>query len=301
MYIQCISFSVLGYLSAYLWNGYSKITGIMFPLNQFGQKVLNRRRVVNRVLNSIAKQPNSPVSKGMPQSIYISGCRGSGKTSLLMLLAEALTKEEYEVYFFKSANVSEANTQAVESLLQESNKNGSGQIKKIAILLDEVSPNTRSDIFVATLKGGYPNLVVIGAGLSRFYKSYYTAMFRDALRMNDIVLKENDEDFLDLIEHCNSLKVTTPKVTEIICKTILKRCGGHVFPTVAFIQHYFSDTEGKIHIKDEKDFIKHFDGPSLLQSDTYKEVVERCFDATHDEGVCKIVDRVLSGRAGASG
>lgn len=40
---------------------------------------------------------------GTSPSVYVSGCKGSGKTCVLNLLARSLKKDGYNVYFFEPA------------------------------------------------------------------------------------------------------------------------------------------------------------------------------------------------------
>ena len=69
------------------------------------------------------------------QSVYLAGCRGSGKTSLEMLLAKDFKAKGYEVYFFKSASdIPQGAGLAFEALLKD-------KTKMFAVLIDEVASN----------------------------------------------------------------------------------------------------------------------------------------------------------------
>ena len=77
---------------------FSQDRGGYFLLNGFGKYVLKRRRIINEVFGEIRRQLES--QPGDSVSIYLSGCRGMGKTSDLMLIAKELSSKGWEVYFF---------------------------------------------------------------------------------------------------------------------------------------------------------------------------------------------------------
>jgi len=75
----------------------------MFPRNQFGTYILPRKRLLKNVFDKITSF-RAADELTASQSIYLAGCMGMGKTCLLMLLAQDLTRKNYEVYYFKSAS-----------------------------------------------------------------------------------------------------------------------------------------------------------------------------------------------------
>jgi energy-coupling factor transporter ATP-binding protein EcfA2 len=259
----------------------------MFPENHFGQYVLTRDRVVKNIKEEIAIQLS--LGLGGSQSVYLSGCRGSGKTSLLNLLARAFKAEDYEVYFFLSAvDIPQDAYLAFMTLLED-------KTKKVAVLIDEVASNPVSGLFTALLKGPYPHLVTIGAAVPRFIPGH-AARFNCVLRMTDLVLREEDEDFQKLTKYCEGLQVTTPEMTQMICKYLLKQCGGHAFPTLAFIEHCFCGGVSKDTLSTLENFHRYFFGPDFIQSQFYLSVRGRCFDQLLDKDTEMVAFRVLGGK-----
>jgi hypothetical protein len=117
----------------------------MFPTNYFGQYILKRKRVIQKVKDFIESQ--KILNPGEATSVYIGGCRGSGKTSLQMLLASSYKAEGYEVYFFKDAqDIPQGASLAFSSLLED-------KTKKISVLIDEVANHPNSSLFTELLKG----------------------------------------------------------------------------------------------------------------------------------------------------
>ena len=289
-------------LSQYLWKKLPIVkSSYMFPCTLFGSKILDRKRVVSNIFQSLADQKIT--RNDMPQSIHISGCRGSGKTNLLMLMAEQLARSGYEVYFFSDASFCtiEICREFQEILTEQLDLDEPAEKKrKIAVLIDEITPSTSSAIFTTLLKSTHPNLVVLGACVPKFQKTGHTAKFRHQFRMLDIVLKEDDDDFRSLIEDCKQMNVTTPQSTEFLCNSILNECGGHVFPTVAFIERCFRDEEMKRVLQDNSELLATKDARILdkvVYNNSFSDevVINRCFDLIDDHLTYQIVDRVLSG------
>ena len=258
----------------------------MFPPNQFGQYILKRERVLKNVKDEISSQQRW---HDQTQSVYLSGCRGSGKTSLAILLAKDFKAEGYEVYFFKSArDVPQNASLAFKALLKD-------KTKMVAVFIDEVASDPEAGLFTTLLKGGYPHLVVIGLAVPRFISTGTTAKFVSVLRMTDLVLESEDDDFQGLMEYCAGLKATTPELTQSICRYLLKQCGGHTFPTLAFIEHFFTCYDTKGFLVSMEGFQKYFSGPDFACSPFYKGVRGRCFDELLDAETEKMAFRVLGG------
>ena len=254
-------------LSKYLWKDVEPVADILFPKYLIGQYVLNRDRVVKKVKDLIALQKS--VFPGDHASVYLAGCRGSGKTCLQMLLARSLKADGYEVYFFDSAaRIPNGVSFAFESLLSDKSK-------KVAVLIDEVASNPYSELFYTLLKRVNPNLVTIGTSVSLFTPT--TELFKSILRMTDLVLKKEDEDFQELVQYCVGLKATTPELTQTICEYLLERCGGLTFPTLTFIEHFFTRDDSKRFLVSEEVFYRYFCGPDFARSYFYESVRDRCF------------------------
>lgn len=278
-------------LRSFLWKETQAVTNVMFPEHWFGQYVLKRDGVVKRVKEAIALQ--LALRPEASQSVYLSGCRGSGKTSLLILLARALTAEGYEVYFFRSArDIPQRASLAFEALLENNTK-------KVAVLIDEVTADPDAGLFITLLKNNYPHLVTIGAAVPNFFRTGLSSVFKTALRMTDLVLKEDDGDFQELIKHCEGLKATKPEPTRVICKYLLKQCGGHTFPTLAFIEHFFTRDDAKGYLSSLEEFRRYFCGADFAQSSFYKSVRDRCFVQLLDAETERVAFRVLGGQVEA--
>ena len=272
-------------VSEFLWNDTKPVANSLFPENQLGQYVLKRDRVVKKVKDAMVSQRT--LRPEASQSVYLSGCRGSGKTSLLALLARSFKAEGYEVYFFNSAQrIPQHACSVFEALLADNTK-------KVAVLIDEVASNPDSALFITLLKGSYPHLVTIGAAVPSYIPTRLTAVFKEVLRMTDLVLKEEDEDFQELVQYCVGLKATTPELTETVCVYLLRQCGGHTFPTLAFIEHFFTCDSMKNFLVCEEEFYRYFCGQEFSSSMFYKSVRDRCFQQILDAEIEKIVFRIL--------
>lgn len=275
-------------LPKFLWKDAQPVASELFPENQFGQYVLTRERVMKKVKEAMASQLS--LRPGASQSVYLSGCRGSGKTSLQMLLAKSLKAEGYEVYFFESAqDIPQGASLAFKAMLED-------KTKMVAVLIDEVATNPESGLFTALLKGAYPHLVTIGSSVPRFIPSGLTASFKSVLRMTDLVLREDDDDFQKLVQYCVGLKATTRELTQIICKHLLKLCGGHTFPTLAFIEHFFTHDDAREFLVSEEAFYQYICGPDFARSPFYASVRNRCFEQLLDAETEKVAFRVLGGK-----
>lgn len=113
----------------------------------------------------------------MAQSVYLSGCRGSGKTCLQHLLAKSFQEDGYEVYFFRSAEeIPQGASMAFDALLEDNSK-------KVAVLIDEVGSNPNSGLYTTLLKSINPNLVTIGSAVpTPFRMGSTTAQFRNMFK-----------------------------------------------------------------------------------------------------------------------
>jgi hypothetical protein len=261
-----------------------------FLNNGFGKYVLKRQEVVKKVVDSIKLQRD--VNKYNSPSVYLSGCRGMGKTSDLMLIARELTSTGSEVYFFNTAAriPSDVGIELME--LARQNKN-----KKFVVIVDEVNANPGSPLFTDLLKGTMTNVATIGAAVPRYLPSNLTANFKKVFSTMDLVLKESDEDVRELIDHWKSKEVASDEVIDYVSQCLLAHCGGHVFPVLAFMEHFFHDPnpQAKKVLAGKSEFRRYFLSEEFQRSTVYLEVCERCFYAEPDS--VKTMGRVLGGRA----
>eukprot|EP01033_Poteriospumella_lacustris_P012901 gene12901-9231_t len=230
------------------------------------------------------------LNMGRSPSVYVSGCRGCGKTSLLMLLAKSFSEKGYKVYFLSSPEFLgiEAAT-AVESLRLD-------RTQKVAVLVDEVATKPEAAALLSLLKSPHQNIVTIGAAVPRFLPTGNTALFASVLLMKDLVLTVDDEDFLQLVHYCVNLHVTNQTLTETICTFLLKECGGHAYPTLAFIEYFFTQEEGKKQLTSEETFGRYFYANSFAKGGFYRQLRNRCFDRFSDTNSLQVATRVLGGK-----
>jgi hypothetical protein len=78
---------------------------------------------------------------------------------------------------------------------------------------------------------------------------------------------------------------------------VLKHCGGHAYPTLAFIEHFFTDSDGESFLTSMEEFQKYFCGPDFPRTSVYKKVKDRCFDEL-DGTTTQVASRVLQGEEG---
>lgn len=232
------------------------------------------------------------------KSVYVSGCRGSGKTSLQMLLAKEFQADGYEVYYFKSTgSIPPGADRAFKRLLRDSSK-------KVAVQIDEVDESNRG-VFVELLKGLHPNLVVIGSAVPSC-STGNTVNFRRFVTMADMVLQAEDSDFQELVKYCKRCNTTSPELTEAICMDIITHCGGHAHPTLAFIEYFFetNSTYGALQagvnvtkvMSSREEFREYFHGPEFVASALYQDVRSRCFTELREPQAVEVAFRVMSGK-----
>lgn len=167
------------------------------------------------------------------------------------------------------------------------------------MLIDEVTADPDAGLFITLLKNNYPHLVTIGAAVPNFFLTVLSSVFKTALEMTALVLKEDDGDFQELIKHCEGLKATKPEPTRVICKYLLKQCGGHTFPTLAFIEYFFTRDDAKEYLSSLEELRRYFCGADFAQCAFYKSVRDRCFVQLLDAETEKVAFRVLRGQVEA--
>mmetsp|Transcript_14143 Transcript_14143/g.19299 ORF Transcript_14143/g.19299 Transcript_14143/m.19299 type:complete len:231 (-) Transcript_14143:1359-2051(-) len=207
-----------------------------------------------------------------------------------MLIARDLKSKNWEVYFFSSAAAIPDGAGAALTAYAVQNKN-----KKIAVMVDDVGSNPESHLFIDLLKGQLPNVLTVGAAVGQFY---ITCNFRKKLHTSDLVLREGDQDVLDLIAHWKTKEVASPEMVVHVSMFLLNYCGGHVYPVLAFMEYFFTHPEAKEFLADEKEFRRHFFSQTFVRSTIYRQVCSRCFDdgMAIEPNSAKTVSRVLSGR-----
>jgi hypothetical protein len=243
-----------------------------FLENQFGSIVLPRDRIF--LLVSKYLQDQLALSKSSTHSIYLSGCRGTGKTSMLLLLCDFYSKKGYLVYFFDSAaSIPMSATAEFVKVVKDTSK-------KVFIAIDEIFTLEQSPIYVTLMKGNFPNLIIFGAAVPYELGPRHTAHFRHKIGMSDLVLRSEDKDFLQLVEKIVSLNKGSPEVIFAICNHILEYCGGHLFPTLRFIEVFFTKPELKEFILTFESFFTFFHSSCFSENLYYVGIINRCFTSS---------------------
>jgi hypothetical protein len=125
------------------------------------------------------------------------------------------------------------------------------------------------------------------------------AQFKCVLTGFDLSLSEDDEDVRALIEHWKSStkEVITADMVEYVSKFLLSYCGGHVFPVLAFMEHFFTNGQAQRLLVDRQTFTKHFLSAEFTKSETYRRICGRCFDAELGSSTLKVLSRVIENTA----
>jgi hypothetical protein len=138
--------------------------------------------------------------------------------------------------------------------------------------------------------------VTIGSAVPRYFPTGLAARFKTTLGINDLMLRKKDDDFQELVQYCVDLRATTPELTQTICEYLLEECGGHTFPTLAFIEHFFTHADAKKFLEKETEFHRYFIGPDFTRSLFYESVRDRCFEQVLDPENEQVAFRVLGGK-----
>ena len=260
----------------------------------FGKELLKRKSVVSAIIEEREKQLRSYPRKST--SVYLSGGIGTGKTSLLALVAKQLKLDGWEVYCFYSAT--DASDDIGNQFVSYAKANPH---INIAVFVDEVAASPNSSLFNSLLKLAPANVFTVGAAVRRYYPTA-ASNFRFILGFHNLTLKAEDEDFLAIVRHWKSLNVgISPQMVDFVSKLLLNYCGGHVYSVLAFMEHFFSTDEGrKALVQDEGAFRRHFYSQQFYQSPVYREICSVCFEEFFtDADARKTLVKALSGRGDA--
>ena len=263
-------------ITMFLWDKYEELTqekqGAHFKFAEFGKYILSRKRVVNVVMAAMQEQLSySPTES---TGVYLSGCRGMGKTSDLHLIAHHLYSKGWEVYWFKSAA---AIPQGMGQQFEKYARLNKG--KNIAVLVDEVNTNPNSDLFTALLKDAPGNITTIGAAVSQYEPTGGTAFFKAQLNSSILALKDDDEDVVQLIEYWKNLPNQTVSAEMIhhVSIYLLKYCAGHVYPVLTFMEYFFTNPEVSCHLVSAEAFNCHIRSAEFKNHTVYRNIILRCF------------------------
>jgi hypothetical protein len=149
--------------------------------------------------------------------------------------------------------------------------------KNVVILIDEVVSVQESSLFVTLLKGIFPNLIVIGAAVPSSLNAFHSAYFKRKLEISELVLRPDDADYLLVVDDVTKLQIASSSVTAAICRYILDYCGGHLFPTLHFIEVFFMLPTMSSHLQSMDTFFLYFHSADFADSKYYRKVQSRCF------------------------
>jgi hypothetical protein len=245
----------------------------MFPSHRFGTYVLDRQRLIAKIKQNIDDHKIKHANEPRCHSILLSGCEGTGKTSLLMLTAKSLKMSGYEVYYFSS--VSLLSSEFVQHLIELTSKSS----KLFAVLVDDITlDGERSDNYSniqRIMKRKSNNLVFIGSTVVPESVLGINEKFSTSLGFLELALKTDDSDFLKLVEDLCGNKEEFLKN----CKYILGMCNGHLYPTLAKIEYFFSSPENRQKYVSYEPFFMYF---NTTFSDTWElqKIADRCFPNT---------------------
>ena len=119
--------------------------------------------------------------------------------------------------------------------------------------------------------------MVIGAGVSRDEETGITAKCYVNIGISDLArIRKTDDDFIKLV---GKLKGGNPALDSKICVYILDHCGGHVFPTLFFIEYFLAGPKSPTRpcFENFDQFIKFFNGSTFPKSEIFNKMQHRCF------------------------
>ena len=110
-----------------------------------------------------------------------------------------------------------------------------------------------------------------------------SSYFKRTLEIFELVLRPDDANYLQLVDYVTKLQIVSSSVTAAICRYILDYCGGHLFPTLHFIEVFFTLPEMSSHLQSMDTFFLHFHSADFAHSEYYREVQRRCFSSHPEE------------------
>ncbi len=169
------------------------------------------------------------------------------------------------------------------------------ETKTIVILADEVDSRDGSQPLGELLKMSNSRLIIVG--VPNTLKSSNTGYFRCKMQMYDLVLKKTVTDYIEFVgtiseSMAQRASLISSEVCSDICDFILEYCGGHVYPTLHLISHFFT-TISPEHFQSLAVFQHILFSQEFENSEDFCEVKNRCFD--HDRTSKASVDRIMRG------
>ena len=95
--------------------------------------------------------------------------------------------------------------------------------------------------------------------------------------MSQLALRLDDQDFLDLVKDIVSLNRAAPEIATTICNHILEHCGGHLYPTLRFIELFFLKPELQKYAVTFEGFFVYFHSSEFSKCSNLGAIIRRCF------------------------
>ena len=232
-------------LQRFLFSRQVFITNPSFEDVGFGPFLVERRELLDEILRTA----------GPKRSVHISGCKGAGKTIVLVRLGQILTANRKLVYYFDNAALFlESETRwGIRALV--------GSNQEAYILVDETQNNPGADVWTPLLKNTAGHkITTIGAGVPKFSSmsgSFKTKITADRLFLSSgMLVSEN------VVQYFSSDATTQGQKDQIklLLEHIRSYVGGHIYPMMFLAEQLVpailaGDTaENQVHYLHSSDF-----------------------------------------------
>jgi hypothetical protein len=230
----------------------------MFKPEGYGPFLVQRAELINDI-----------VRRASPYfSIHIHGCRGSGKTTVLVQVGEQLLSKNKEVYFFDSAT--DLNRESSISFVRYLVKTK----REAYILVDETHSNVNAAAFFILLKNRVGHdVTTIGAGVPEFNTT--NARFTHRFGTERLFLGSLDDLERERVIMYFSTNATAADAQEIRTLLVYLRSfvGGHIYPLMwlaeRLVSRITSNRESAAQV------IDYFGSSVFRQQEDFKRMTER--------------------------
>ena len=211
---------------------------------------------------------NEIIQKANPKrSFHISGCKASGKTTLLNQIAQQLVNKGKTVFFFNSA--SEFHRSDVNDWIRQMAE----QKLNAYILVDETQANANSGVFTMLLKNNKNHcLTTIGAGVPEFQT--VSGVFKKKITTDRLFVTEDmlsGENILAFFAGTSS-GATRDEIRKLL-QYIRSHVGGHIYPLMWLAEHLVPLIKNQGYSLN--DVIKHYESNEFRSLETFQEMVQR--------------------------
>ena len=245
-------------LERFLFSRRKFITNDSFEDVGFGPFTVQRKELLEEILKEAKPK----------RSVHVSGCRGAGKSIVLVMLGQRLIAEKKTVYFFDNASrLTETVNNAIRSIADS--------MQEAYLLIDETQENTTADVWTPLLKNTEGHkITTIGAGVPKFNAMagwFKTNITTDRLFLSSAMLVSEN-----ILQHFCAESTTESQREQIklLLEEIRSYVGGHIYPLMALAEQLV---------------------PGILAGDTAETLVHYLHSSSFrdQKGVKDIVQRVL--------